>query len=107
MIPNLPPLGRIGKADYILLIEQSLRAYEREFKEMNIHLFDDILDLIAFSERVLSKPGGCLLLAGRSGVGRKTTAQLIAHMLNMNFFSPSINRDYSLKEFKRDLKVVL
>ena len=107
LIPNLPPLGRIGKADFIQLIEQALRAYEREFKEMNIHLFDDILDLIAFSERVLSKPGGCLLMAGKSGVGRKTTTQLISHMLNMQFFSPNLNRDYGMKEFKRDLKQVL
>jgi hypothetical protein len=51
IIPSLPPLGRIGKADFIQLIEQSMRAYEREFKEMNIHLFDDILELIAFTER--------------------------------------------------------
>jgi dynein heavy chain 2, cytosolic len=27
--------------------------------------------------------------------------------LNFEFFSPNINRDYSMKEFKRDLKVVL
>ena len=84
-----------------------MRAYEREFKEMNIHLFDEILDMIAFTERVLSQPGGCMLMAGRAGVGRKTTTQLVAHMLNMNFFSPNINRDYEMKEFKRDLKLVL
>ena len=107
IIPNLPPLGRITKPDFITMIEQGMRAYEREFKEMNIHLFDDILELIAFTERTLSKPGGCLLMAGRSGVGRKTTAQLVSHMLNMSFFSPNINRDYGMKEFKRDLKVVL
>lgn len=71
---------------------------------MNLHLFDEIIDLIAFSERTLSKPGGCLLMAGRAGVGRKTTTQLVSHMLNMNFFSPNISRDYSMKEFKRDLK---
>ena len=73
LIANLPPLGRITKPDFIQLIEQSLRAYEREFKEMNVHLFDELLELIAYTERVLSKPGGCLLMAGRSGVGRKTT----------------------------------
>ena len=74
---------------------------------MRINLFDEILDMIAFTERILSKPGGCLLFAGRAGVGRKTTVQLISHMLNMSFFTPSINRDYGMKEFKRDLKVVL
>lgn len=84
-----------------------MRAYEREFKEMNIHLFDDILDQIAFAERALSKPGGHILMAGRSGVGRKTTTQLIAHMLNMNFFSPNMHRDYGMKEFKKDIKNAL
>lgn len=72
IIEILPSLGRISKADFVQVIEQSLRAYEREFKEMTIHLFDEILDLIAFTERTLSKPGGCMLMAGRSGVGRKT-----------------------------------
>lgn len=40
---------------------------------MNVHLFDDLLEYIAYTERVLSKPGGCILMAGRAGVGRKTT----------------------------------
>ena len=45
------------------MIETAMRSYEREFKELDIHLIDEVLDLIAFQERVLSKPGGCLLLA--------------------------------------------
>jgi dynein heavy chain 2 len=81
-----------------------MRAYEREYKEMNIHLIEEILDMVANIERALSIPGGCLLLAGRAGVGRKQSVQLISHMLNMEFFSPNINREYSMKEFKRDLK---
>jgi dynein heavy chain 2 len=32
---------------------------------------------------------------------------MVSHLLNMEFFSPNISRDYSMKEFKRDLKVVL
>lgn len=89
------------------MIEQAMRAYEREFKELKVHLFEDILDQIAYTERTLSQPGGCLLFAGRAGVGRKTTTQLISHMLNMTFFSPNMSREYGMKEFKRDLKLVL
>ena len=74
---------------------------------MDMILIDEIFDLIAFSERALSQPGANLLLAGRSGTGRKQSTQLISHLLNMEFFSPNISRDYSMKEFKRDLKVVL
>jgi len=107
LIPGIPNLGRIPKPDFIALIEQSMRAYEREFKELSVHLIEEILEMIANIERVLSMPGGSLLLAGRAGVGRKQSTQLIAHILNMEFFSPNINREYSMKEFKRDLKQVL
>ena len=84
-----------------------MRAYEREFKELDIHLIDEILDLFAYIERSLSQQGGCLLLAGRAGVGRKAGTQLIAHMLNAEFYTPNINRDYGMKEFKRDIKKAL
>ena len=64
-------MGRIPKADFIQMIEQAMRAYEREYKELDIHLIEEVMDLIAYTERGLSMPGGCLLLAGRAGVGRK------------------------------------
>ena len=89
------------------MIDQALRAYEREYKTMDIHLIGEIMDLIAFTERTLSQPGANLLLAGRAGAGRKQTTQLVAHLLNMEFFSPNISRDYAMKEFNRDLKEVL
>lgn len=107
VIPSIPNLGRIPRQDYIQMIEQAMRAYEREFKELDIHLIEEVLDLIAYIERVLSMPGGTLLLAGRSGVGRKQSTQLVCHLLNTEFFSPNINREYGMKEFKRDLKQIL
>ena len=30
------------------MIETAMRSYEREFKELDIHLIDEVLDLIAF-----------------------------------------------------------
>mmetsp|Transcript_23934 Transcript_23934/g.36617 ORF Transcript_23934/g.36617 Transcript_23934/m.36617 type:complete len:445 (+) Transcript_23934:7216-8550(+) len=107
LIPGLPSLGRIGKADFHTMIDQAMRAYEREYKTMNIHLIDEILDLIGYVERILSSPGSNLLLAGRSGTGRMQATQLISHILNIEFFSPNIGREYDMKEFKRDLKTVL
>jgi len=50
----MPPLGRMSKVDLLGLIDQALRAYEREYKSMNIHLIEEILDLIAYTERTLS-----------------------------------------------------
>jgi len=54
LVPGLPPLGRIGKQDFVNMIDQAMRAYEREYKAMDIHLIEEILDLVAYSERTLS-----------------------------------------------------
>jgi dynein heavy chain 2, cytosolic len=73
LISGLPSLGRIGKPDFVQMVQGAMRAYEREFKELDLHLIEEVLDMVAYIERVLSMPGGCLLLAGRSGIGRKAS----------------------------------
>ena len=57
-------------------------------------------------DRVLTMPGGSLLLAGRSGVGRRTAVTLVSHMQQMELHTPKISRGYGLKQFKNDLKNV-
>jgi dynein heavy chain 2 len=59
-------------------VRGKLVSYEREVKELNILLFPEVLERVARFNRVLSQPGGHLLLAGRSGVGRRSTATLVA-----------------------------
>ena len=69
-------------------------------------VFKEVLDNIARVERMLTMPGGSLLLAGRSGVGRRTAVLLVAHMHQMELITPKINRSYGIKQFKTDLKTV-
>lgn len=80
---------------------------ERENRDLDILIFHEVLDTMARVDRVLTKPGGSLLMAGRSGVGRRTAVSLIAHMHQMQMFTPKISRGYSLKNFKNDLKTVI
>ena len=47
------------------------QGFEREFKELHMLLFPEVLHRIAHFDRVLSIPGGALLLCGSSGVGRR------------------------------------
>ena len=74
---------------------------------MKLHIIEELLELTAREERVLSRRGGNLVLCGRSGVGRKSATQLVAHMLKLEFHSPNLGRHYGTKEFRRDLKQVL
>ena len=73
---------------------------------MNILIFREVLENFARVDRVLTKPGGSLLLAGRSGVGRRTAVTLVSSMHQMQLYTPKISRGYGLKQFKNDLKTV-
>ena len=88
-------------------VRSKLVSYERELKELNILLFPEVLERLARFNRVLSQPGGHLLLAGRSGVGRRSTAALVAFMHDFEFFSPKMTLTYDERAFKMDLKRVL
>lgn len=91
---------------YTLQYSLFLNFAERENRDLDILIFHEVLDNMARVDRVLTTPGGSLLLAGRSGVGRRTAVTLVAHMHQMTLFSPKISRGYSLKHFKNDLKTV-
>jgi dynein heavy chain 2 len=65
------------------------------------------LDRVARFNRVLSQPGGHLLLAGKAGVGRRTTTALVAYAHDIEFFSPKMTPRYDDRAFRADLKRVL
>ena len=46
-------------------------------------------------ERVLTAPGGSLLMAGRSGVGRRTAVSVICHMHRMSVITPKVSLKYT------------
>ena len=78
----------------------------REHIELDIFLFREVLEHMARVDRVLTSPGGSLLLSGQSGVGRRTAVRLVAHMHQLQIITPHISRNYTLKTFKNDLKSV-
>lgn len=85
---------------------QGVVLYSRDNRELDLLLFWEVCDFVSRVDRVLSRPGGSLLLAGRSGVGRHTAAGLVSHMHGYTLFTPKISRGYSLKHFSNDLKTV-
>ncbi|XP_070553238.1 cytoplasmic dynein 2 heavy chain 1-like isoform X2 [Ptychodera flava] len=102
--PTGKPLGRLNKDDLRDVINKGIVTYGRENKELDILLFRETLEFMARVDRVLTQPGGSLLMAGRSGVGRRTAVTVISHMHHMQLITPKIGRSYGLKQFKLDLK---
>jgi len=78
----------------------------RENRDLDILIFKEVLDTMSRVDRVLTMPGGSLLMAGRSGVGRRTAVVVVAHMHHIDLITPKIARGYGMKQFKNDLKTV-
>uniref|UniRef100_A0A8C9YGF2 Cytoplasmic dynein 2 heavy chain 1 n=1 Tax=Sander lucioperca TaxID=283035 RepID=A0A8C9YGF2_SANLU len=108
----LPPhgkqLGRLDSADLKQVVQKVLiLLYSRDNRELDLLLFWEVCDFVSRVDRVLSRPGGSLLLAGRSGVGRHTATCLVSHMHGYTLFTPQISRGYTLKHFSNHLKTVI
>ncbi|XP_010008233.1 PREDICTED: cytoplasmic dynein 2 heavy chain 1-like, partial [Nestor notabilis] len=105
--PHGRPLGKLNSTDLKDIVQKGIIHYGRDKKEIDILLFHEVLSYMSKVDRVLSFPGGSLLLAGRSGVGRRTVTSLVSHMHGAVLISPKISRGYELKQFKNDLKYVM
>ncbi|NXI65822.1 DYHC2 protein, partial [Anseranas semipalmata] len=105
--PHGRPLGRLNSTDLKDTIKKGVIHYGRDKKEIEVLLFQEVLNYMSRVDRVLSFPGGSLLLAGRSGVGRRTVTSLVSHMHGAVLITPKISRGYELKQFKNDLKYVM
>lgn len=81
-----------GLEDFAELVAEKLKSFEREFKELNMMLFPEVLERLARFDRVLSTPGGSLMLCGSSGVGRRSCMLLMAYMHHMEFFTPKMTK---------------
>jgi len=103
---KITTMERYAKTDFVNLVSQAIKSYEREYKEIKLHLIDEVLELISAEDRIVSTVGGAVLIAGISGVGRRTCTQLVAYMRGLEFVSPKIGREYTIKEFSKDLKTL-
>lgn len=78
----------------------------REGQSLDLIIFREVLDTVAYVDRVLSAPQGSLLLAGRAGVGRKSAVRIVSALHGAKLVSLKMGKAYNLKNFKNDLKYV-
>ncbi|KAJ3590899.1 hypothetical protein NHX12_008847 [Muraenolepis orangiensis] len=105
--PHGKPLGHLDSADLREVIQKGMVLYGRDNRELDLLLFWEVCDFVSRVDRVLSRPGGSLLLAGRCGVGRRSATCLVAHMHGYALHTPRVSRGYALKQFSGDLKAVM
>ncbi|CAH8543326.1 unnamed protein product [Schistosoma rodhaini] len=102
------PLGSITYTQMKETVLKGLKQLAREKSPQaeNLVLFPDFIDYICRIDRVLSRPSGSLLLAGRSGIGRRSALNVVAHIHQLNVFRLHTGRDYQMRQFITDMKTV-
>ena len=66
----------------------------------------DFLHLVSTMDRLMDTSGGSALVVARSGSGRKSALKLVAYMRQIDIYTPKMSKNYSVKQFKADLKQV-
>nr|CAD7594424.1 unnamed protein product [Timema genevievae] len=100
------PLGKLEGKDWLATVNQGILQFGREGQTLDLLVFREVLDLVARVDRALSVPRGCLLLAGRAGVGRKSAVRVVSALHGAKLHSLKLGRGYTVKNFKNDLKAV-
>ncbi|VDK31905.1 unnamed protein product [Taenia asiatica] len=88
------------------IVSSSLIQLARESyaKAGELVVFPDFLDLVARIDRVLSRPHGNLLLAGRCGIGRRSALRVVVHLHQFQVFTLRVGPNFTKRNFPNDLK---
>ena len=103
------------KKDYVAIEREELREFTRarlkEFCEeeldVELVLFNEVLDHVLRIDRVFRQPQGHLLLIGVSGAGKTTLSKFVAWMNGLTIFQIKVHNRYTAANFDEDLRQVL
>ncbi|CAI5714683.1 unnamed protein product [Hyaloperonospora brassicae] len=88
-------------------IEARLRVFYEEELNVQLVVFDSVIDHVLRIDRVLRQPLGHLLLVGESGAGKTVLSRFVSWMNGMSVFQIKLTSNYTLDNFDDDLRIVL
>ncbi|KAI5123747.1 hypothetical protein M0805_000339 [Coniferiporia weirii] len=101
---NYVPVDREVLRDYI---KARLRVFHEEELDVQLVLFNDVLDHVLRIDRVFRQIQGHLLLIGVSGSGKTTLSRFVAWMNGLGIFQIKVSNKYTGEDFDEDLRTVL
>ena len=90
--------------EYVL---SKLRTFSEEEYQIQLVVFDSVLDHIIRIDRVLRQPLGHCLLVGASGVGKTTLSRFVSWMNGLQVFQIKAGRNFTLEDFDANLRGVM
>uniref|UniRef100_A0A915BJF8 Dynein heavy chain, cytoplasmic n=6 Tax=Parascaris univalens TaxID=6257 RepID=A0A915BJF8_PARUN len=84
-----------------------LKGFYEEELDVQLVLFDQMLDHVLRIDRIYRQPQGHLLLIGMSGSGKTTLSRFVAWMNGLSVFQLKVHSKYTAADFDEDMRTVL
>jgi dynein heavy chain len=95
--------------DYVAtkaIFEEILEEYNDKVSRLNLVLFEDALEHLCRTHRVIRMDQGNALLVGVGGSGKQSLTHLAAFTAGCEVFEITLSRGYGENEFREDLKLL-
>ena len=98
-------LGHLNPADWEAMVDKGVTVFSRENRDLDdAVMVKETLQMAAICDRALSKPGGSLLMCGRSGVGRRNAVGIVSALHQAKLVMLKMGKNYNIKQFKQEVK---
>ncbi|XP_075239024.1 cytoplasmic dynein 1 heavy chain 1-like isoform X4 [Convolutriloba macropyga] len=98
------PVEQEQLRDYV---KARLKVFYEEELDVQLVLFNEVLDHVLRIDRVFRQPQGHLLLIGVSGAGKTTLSRFVAWMNGLTVYQIKVHNKYTGDDFDEDLRIVL
>ncbi|ABN68600.2 Dynein heavy chain, cytosolic (DYHC) [Scheffersomyces stipitis CBS 6054] len=88
-------------------VSERLRVFSEEEVEVDLVLYQDLLDHALRIDRVLRQPQGHMILVGPSTSGKTTLARFVSWMNGLSLVQLAVNRNYGIDDFDSQLRDIL
>jgi len=97
----------VSRGELVDFLSARLRVFYEEELDVELVVFDEVLDHILRIDRVLRQPMGHLLLVGDSGVGKTVLSKFVSWMNGLTIFQIKAHSRYGMEDFNEDLRTLM
>ena len=91
-------------------IKETIQKYNKdrnyEDRELNVVVFDEVVEHVTRIKRALDQKRGNALVLGTEGVGKKSLCRLSAYLANIPVHEISAHSTYNMTSWNQDMKSV-